>query len=240
MAVAFRRVVKRGSKGNDAFAIKRALKRKGFGRRLTLTGPRRYLFGSMAEYRLKQFQKKYGVRADGVYGKTTHGKFVNSNAFDTYGKWLMAHAPVPTTSNKRSIIVATALFGARNRYSIHYTQSRARMYGVRNKIRPPRIPYYEDCSSFATWCYWVAGAPDPNGLDYNGYGFTGTQISHGRRVSSPRPGDLIFYGRDWRGNPTHVAIYIGGGKVVSHGGESGPVVSYYKYRPINQIRSYLP
>jgi putative peptidoglycan binding protein/NlpC/P60 family protein len=237
--VTLRREVKRGTRGPDAFAVKRALKRKGFGAGLAVGGGKAsYTFGPVAVYQLKRFQRKYGLRADGVYGKSTHTKMSYSGGFDAYGKYLMAKAPAATSpiAEKRKAIVATALFGARNKYSIHYTQSWLRMYGVRNKIKPPGIPRYEDCSSFSTWCYWVAGAADPNGLGYSGFGFTGTLASHGRRVSTPKPGDLVFYGPYPH---SHVTIYIGNGMCVSHGSEIGPIVTRYNYRPVAQIRSYF-
>jgi cell wall-associated NlpC family hydrolase len=103
------------------------------------------------------------------------------------------------------------------------------------------VPAWEDCSSFATWCYWAAGAPDPNGLGYNGFGYTGTQILCGRETAEPRPGDLCFYG-PLRDRITHVAIYVGNGRVVSHGRERGPeLYGSISYRPdLQQIRAYVP
>jgi cell wall-associated NlpC family hydrolase len=70
---------------------------------------------------------------------------------------------------------------------------------------------------------------DPNGLNYNGWGFTGTQIQHGKRISvvQLKPGDLVFYGRH---GISHVAIYVGNGRVVSHGSESGPLLLSTYYR----------
>jgi len=80
---------------------------------------------------------------------------------------------------------------------------------------------------------------DPNGLGYNGWGYTGTQIQNGRRLSSvtlARPGDLVFYGRY---GITHVAIYVGNGRVVSHGSESGPLlVSMYYRSDLQYVRTY--
>jgi peptidoglycan hydrolase-like protein with peptidoglycan-binding domain len=231
MAVIFRRTLKQGMKGPDVLAMKRALKKAGYARGVVLTRS----FGYRAKTNLIRFQRSRGLRADGQYGPRTHAKL--SRFFDAYGRYLMSKAPRPVTvSSKRATIVATALFGSRVRGSIHYTQSSLRMYGVRNKIRPPRIPYYEDCSSFSTWCYWVAGAPDPNGLRYSGFGYTGTLNNNGRRTYSPRPGDLVFYGS---GEHNHVTVYIGKGLCVSHGSEAGPYVLRYNYRPVNQIRSYL-
>jgi hypothetical protein len=145
----------------------------------------------------------------------------------------------------RQRIVAAASLGYRNRDAIHYTQNvqpaqgPCRMQGVREQIRPPRFPHFEDCSSFATWCYWAAGAPDPNGLGYNGSGFTGTQVEHGRVTADPRPGDLVFYGGT-ASVPAHVAVYVGNGRVVSHGSDAAPFLLAVDYRPINQIRTYVP
>ena len=66
-------------------------------------------------------------------------------------------------------------------------------------------------------------------MGYNGFGYTGTLINHGTRVSASnlRLGDLVFYGRY---GITHVAIYVGFGRVVSHGSESGPLLLSTYYR----------
>jgi hypothetical protein len=80
------------------------------------------------------------------------------------------------------------------------------------------LPIKIDCSGYVTLCYKSAGLPDPNGLGYNGSGFTGTLESHGRSTTNPQPGDLAF----WSG-PDHVAVYVGGGKVISMGGPGDPV-----------------
>lgn len=234
--VSLRREVKRGTRGPDAYAVKRLLKRKGFGRGLAMRGPWRFRFGPVAVRQLKRFQRRYGVRPDGVYGKATHRKALASNAIDRYGASLFRRVVVPKPG-KISAVVSTALLGHRKRSQIFYTQSWLRMQGVKQRIRPPRVPRWEDCSSFATWCYWVAGAKDPNGLGYNGMGYTGTLARNGRRVDSPRAGDLIFYGGGWPYG--HVAIYIGGGRVVSHGSSGGPYLLHWRYRPVSAIRRYL-
>lgn len=233
------RTIKRGMKGRDVIATKHALKVAGFKTALNLTSGRA---GGAWQENLKRFQRKHGLKADGQYGPATHKALKPYMAKVPYAVWLWNHYTLPKqpTASRRATIVNTALYGARVSGSIHYTQSSLRMYGVRNKIKPPGIPRYEDCSSFSTWCYWVAGAADPNGLGYNGQGYTGTLAAHGRAVSpsQARPGDLVFYGG---GFPyTHVAIYIGGGKVVSHGSERGPIVTSMYYRRPSAVRSYLP
>jgi hypothetical protein len=76
-----------------------------------------------------------------------------------------------------------------------------------------------DCSGFATLCYKAANAPDPNGLGYNGEGYTGTMMTHGHHVTQANPADLHF----WTG-PAHVAVDIGGGQIAEWGGGPSPIV----------------
>jgi RHS repeat-associated protein len=153
---------------------------------------------------------------------------------------------------KRALIVNAARLGWRRRDEIHYASRRdgtvwRRMQGVRERIYPPRVPNWEDCSSFATWTFFVAGAPDPNGSGYNGIGYTGTLAAHGHRVGAgnredlalAKPGDLVFYG-----NPvsesSHVAIYVGNGQAIGHGREQAPDLTPVDYRPDrSEIRSYF-
>lgn len=69
-------------------------------------------------------------------------------------------------------------------------------------------------------------------------GFTGTLLEHGREVGTPAPGDLALYGSGFPGE--HVAIYTGGGLVVSHGSEAGPLLLPLHYRSdLMQIRRYI-
>jgi hypothetical protein len=116
-----------------------------------------------------------------------------------------------------------------------YSQGADRMEGVNEKLRPPEWPKHGDCSSTATWAYWVSEYPDPNGLHYNGTGYTGTLDDHGVQVSraNAKLGDLVFYA-----NPDHVAVYVGNGKVVGFGHQGGPDLDSINYRPVAQIRHY--
>lgn len=233
LIVPFKRTIKHGMKGNDVLATKRAFSHAGlrkWGYGFTTHA------GTLWVTNVKQFQKKKGLHVDGEYGPKTHAALVRY--FDKYGAYLYNHYHPPVSASLRSKVVSNAIFGYNHRGSIHYTQSSLRMYGVRHHVHPPSIPYYEDCSSFATWCYYAAGAPDPNHLGYSGYGFTGTLASHGVRTSNPRPGDLCFYGYF---PYHHVTIYVGSGRVVSHGSEIGPVLTSMRYRSdFSHCRSYLP
>ena len=44
----------------------------------------------------------------------------------------------------------------------------------------------------------------------------------------------VFYA-----NPAHVALYIGGGDVISHGSDSGPNRLDARYRKVIQVRRYI-
>lgn len=236
--VPFGRTLRLGMFGKDVLATKRGLARAGHGTLgwATRSGPGA---GPRWRTRMIAFQKEKGLQADGIYGPETHKRL--SRYFDDYAVWLYAGQ---RTRTKRDQIAAAALYFHSINYRVHYTQGAGRMSIVRNKLRPP-IPLptqvYEDCSSFVTGLYWIAGAPDPNGRGYDGYGFTGTLAEHGKAVSlaDARPGDLLFYGHGvpWH----HVAVLVANGRAVSHGSEAGPLIVVPTYRSdFGQARSYLP
>ncbi len=86
---------------------------------------------------------------------------------------------------------------------IDYRQSRP-MEGI-GRAKRRKLPLTIDCSAFVTICYNWAGAPDPNGLGYNGQGYTGTILSHGTQIArrNVRVGDLVVFGR---GTGNHVCL----------------------------------
>lgn len=135
----------------------------------------------------------------------------------------------------------------RNKRSVHYTQGPKRWDGIDHdkKAYQGQYPNFADCSSFATWAIW-------NGLDHynvrdtvNGLGwkagYTGTMLQRGKPVkyrASWRRGDCFIYGNGWPGK--HVAVYVGGGKVISFGSEPGPFLVAWDYRPdLMQVRRYI-
>jgi len=91
-----------------------------------------------------------------------------------------------------------------------------------------------DCSGFARWVYDLA-----YGQDVLGAGATGNQIGEMTRVSSPVPGDLVFFGA----SPTdteHVGVYIGNGEMINSYdtgtvvqtnavSAGGTLIGYYQY-----------
>jgi len=147
--------------------------------------------------------------------------------------------PAPPVSGGRAGVVTAAWALYNNRASGHYTQSSPqRWIGITNRVYPPSAPTYSDCSSAATWCYWTqygSGTDFINGQNWKA-GYTGTMLDHGTVVSvaNAQAGDLCFYYTP----VSHVSIYIGDLKVISHG--SDPVSSYNVYSSLKHCRKYVP
>lgn len=252
----FVRVLRGGEQGQDVVAVQRALRRARF-RWIPPTGKH----GSVSRRNVRRLQAKAGLPQTGTYSLATHRALRSLGAFDAYGGLLMRRernrrVSLDLDDRRRRAIASVALHVVPHRDEIHYTQGSLRFVGVTARIKPPDFPRFADCSSFATWCYWAASAeeahdragliPDPNGRGYDGFGYTGTLIGRGTVVSINRlrPGDLVFYGSASArpgfpaGSPTHVAVYVGSGKVVSHGNEAGPQVLPVLYRTVNHARTY--
>lgn len=209
--------------GFDVLAVKRALKKAGYGKGIILNPS----YGKAMLADLKRFQRNRGLTVDGIYGPRTHAKL--DDFFDAYGRLLYARQPAPRPTSKRKNIVGYAHWAAQNTNKFSYAQ-----------IRPiPPNPYAAhittDCSGFATLSYRAGEARDPNGYSYNGVGNTDTLQEHGIRVTSPLPADLVFYK-----HPDHVGVYIGNGKVAEFGGQGGPREVSEWYRTVTDIRRYVP
>lgn len=145
-----------------------------------------------------------------------------------------AKTPVETPRDK---VLKAAQYGYAHRMNIHYQEIRPMPSSL--TLAATQI-IYTDCSGYATLCYKMAGQPDPNGFGYNGYGYTGTMLLHGKQISLAdiQVGDLVFYGK-----PTvvHVAVYAGNGMVYSNGlypMQYAPT-NLWGGLPINSVRSYL-
>jgi hypothetical protein len=153
----------------------------------------------------------------------------------------------------RDRAIAAALLALHHAPQVHYTQAAPRWEGINKRLnaRLGQFPKNADCSSFATWCLWNAlhigfGLGDlVNGAQWTG-GFTGTMLSHGKRVQDVgrvQRADCVIYGNSGTGE--HTAIVVGRAKngtpmVVSHGSERGPFFLPYNYRrDIMQIRRYI-
>jgi len=153
----------------------------------------------------------------------------------------------------RRIAVHAAYLGVYNAAAFRYfpTVSGDRWMGINQRIDPRdphnHFPTLADCSSFVTWCLWAAlylnfGIRDVvNGQHWKA-GYTGTLAQHGWEVtdhSKRQWADLALYG-DPTGPTGHVAICVGGGKVISHGSDAAPFKLDLGYRTdLYQIRRYF-
>ena len=128
-----------------------------------------------------------------------------------------------------------------NRPDIHYAQLRP----MTHLGKSPDSEFTCDCSGHATGAFRWADlhtkfrVKDPNGLNYSGYGFTGTLLSYNRagRVPYDREfmiGDMALYGPSLF-DTRHVVICRRNGKAskaiwTSHGSENGPISLNMYYR----------
>ena len=147
----------------------------------------------------------------------------------------------------RDLAVEAAVLTIANAPLIHYTQGPLRWQGIDEELKAWRgqFPRYADCSAMGTWWLWQGldhfGCRDTvNGTGFRS-GFTGTMLTHGKRVQHQANwlrGDLLIYGDGYPGE--HVAMYLGGGFVASHGSERGPFRLRWDYRPdLYQVRRYI-
>lgn len=154
-----------------------------------------------------------------------------------------AHTAAPNPSGlsddhrvkARDLACAAALLGYHNSDALHYTQRPRRWDGINLNLKAYQgeFPHFADCSAYVTWCLW-------NGLDHYGVrdvpndyawkaGYTGTLAVHGARASEwIMRGDYAIYGSAWPYG--HTALCIGGGMVISHGSERGPLLLPMNYR----------
>ncbi len=236
--VAFARKMREGNSGRDVLAHKRAVSRafpeiypwpkKGFS----------LFFGEYFGNAVKGSCLIMGIKPRRVIDLEYHEALERRKkrrdktqwAFDSYSiKLAKDYYDYFNKKDVRQNIIEAGFFWYKYRMGIAYDQMRAFQ-----KRKPPQKPTKWDCSAFATNCYYGGGAPDPNGRNYDGQGYTGTLLSHGKVIpfSKVQPADLMMYGHSSGrpgfevGAPTHVAVYVGGGRVLSLG--SYPM-GYYEH-----------
>jgi hypothetical protein len=236
--VAFARKMREGDSGRDVIAHKRAVSRafpelypwpkKGFS----------LIYGEVFAGAVKGSCLMMGLKPKKAIDLEYHEHLERRKmrrdktewAFDAYSiKLAKDYYDYFNKPDVRQKIIEAGFFWYQHRMSTKYDQKRAF-----EKRKPPQIATEWDCSAFVTNCYYGGGAPDPNGRNYDGQGYTGTLLSHGKVVpfSQIKPADLIMYGFSRGrpgfaiGAPTHVALYVGGGRVLSLG--SYPM-GYYEH-----------
>lgn len=229
LVIPFTATIELGTEGKAVVGAKRAI---WVANGLPIPTRATQLFGPTAVSQLKKFQRAHSLAADGELGPETLralGPF-----FDQYDFLLYEGYPPGASKEQqaRAAMVAYALWGYNHRSEIGYAEYRPMAFmGALEEL-----PVSEDCSTFATKDYKFALVPDPNGMSYDGYGNTDTMRAHGRliQLAQALPGDLVHYD-----DPEHVAVYVGSGRVVSHGSEIGPLLLDAGYRPIAEVRTYL-
>jgi peptidoglycan hydrolase-like protein with peptidoglycan-binding domain len=241
---------------------KRALSRAGY-LRWTQFIP---FYGRTMRSAVRHFRKDHGLPVNDKIDKAFHTKLVKARAkhkpgmaFDSKAAWLIQqdkqrwdelqqkNQKLKKEQLIREKMRASCWFVIHNRTFIHYTQSALRMYGIRNRIKPPQVTRWEDCSSMVTYICWLAGVPDPNDLHYNGLGFTGTMYTNGAYVASlatAKTGCGCFYGHFLGYNGiTHTTMLMekikGRWCCMSHGREQAPEFIPADYRTVLGIRDYV-
>lgn len=153
-------------------------------------------------------------------------------------------------AHARSLIARAAHTMVTHKNEIHYSQKADRWEGIRTglSITHGRFPRHCDCSSTQSWLMWDSlhrpyGVRDLVNRQNWLAGYTGTMYTHGKGVihdKNLKIGDAIFYGDQGGGIPEHVATYVGGGMVFSHGSEGGPYILPLDYRSDRRMsRRYI-
>lgn len=144
-------------------------------------------------------------------------------------------------AHARELIAKAAHLMVLHKDAVTYSQESNRMVGIREQLTVIKLQFPRtcDCSSTAKWMLWDAMAR-PYGVrdlvshqHWDGGGWTGNMYQNGKRVvhdSNLKIGDLIYYGDQGGGVPKHVAVYLGGGVVFSHGSQGGPYFLGIDYR----------
>ncbi len=146
-----------------------------------------------------------------------------------------------TITGIRQEMVNNCIWGVTNNAQIHYPPGDLNARPMPINIPKYSLPFTTDCSGFVTMMAKWSGALDPNGLGYDGQGYTGTLLQHLPHITKEEslPGDLVVFGPP---PGEHVVALIEAGTVadplaVSHGQESDPcrislsaLMSYFESR----------
>ena len=249
------RDIDKGMHGDDVIAVKHALSRAGY----LPWGNFTPLWDDAIMAAIQPFQNAHQVPpGPGTYGPKTHAALVSAHRKGSTTEWAYdAHAVALMTKFAATLAAAPKVAGTRG--AVLAEAARLYAHRGRNRLRPDRgrssctnrhtYPPSLDCSSFVTLCYFVAGAPDPSGLSYTGYGNTTNLLAHGASCTPQElvAGDLVFYGStlpkdasEWSpvGSPTHVVLYDHDGLTYSQGGPNEMHRERFDYRPIVGCRHH--
>lgn len=197
-------------------------------------------YGRATARQVANFQRSLHYKPTGKYTLVTHNALVKRHGYTAAGRAVLIkqarYQYVLLYRHTIQIVSAhVALVGGSR---LPYSQSGSR------SVFPawPGIPQATDCSGMATFIEYQAGAGPQLGYFGPGspVGWTGTMAYQGVHVANGaplQPGDLVLYpSASARGPPWgHVAVVIGHGLVISHGG-TGVNLLPYNYRPVGDIR----
>lgn len=205
--------LKRNARGLAVLALVRALSVAGYGKWKGKLFSR--TLGVFAERNLNKFKAKHGLPQNGVYDRATHTQL--AKFYDDYAikHLLVAQVAKPTKEQKqRAAFIAQLMYLYNRRAYEQYTQRRAW-----DQHKPPAGL---DCSASGEWAAEHSGLRSLSGYSGFGFGNTDSQLSRYRHldgvragIASAQPGDPVYYGRG--GDPSHVAFYLGDGRVWSFG-----------------------
>jgi len=231
-APAIKRALYAGMKGADVGAVQRMLYRA-LGARAT--NAKNGSYGQKTINDVVTFQRMYGIQGTGNTGQATFTQLWQFATDDDQRAYHDARLPPPpsTPDSIRQAIVAAARWSLANAGNARYAQ-------IRPYPRSLVLPFLTDCSGSTSCFYKVGGGPDPNGRNFDGAGYTGTQKSHGRRIDpgDRRPGDLVFYGERER-RSHHVTMVLTNVDRVYSFGSTPPGERAWNYRLVDEVRSYL-
>lgn len=148
-----------------------------------------------------------GSSNNGSNGSTGGGSNGSSNN-DSLGDASSSVPSTPTGTKQAAVNAAMSVIGTR-----YVTNGSSPSEGF-------------DCSGLVWWAYRQAGVSIPRSQRTGMYPRCRNSGTWTRNVYNLAPGDLIFYGP--AGSTTHVAMYIGGGKIV-HANGTRVAVSNYDY-----------
>lgn len=210
----------RGQDNSAVAGMKSGLRRALIANRIAPKALANSAYGDRTALDVRAFKKRYRLLPiDGtVWGSRAWNVLIDGGFLGEYDRERIR-------SHNRAVLAERLGRERDAAKAIHEVGSRARLAGVALRVYSERWRYtyrqtrpysralfsggrYYDCSSMVTMMMREAGWPDPNGRDFDGWGFTGTLWIRGRATSSPKAGALAFYGNMGNGIPSHVAMHI--------------------------------
>lgn len=183
-----------GTRGDDVSDLQRKLKELGYIKKET------GYYGSETVNAIKAFQKRNKLTEDGKAGENTLDVIYSPNA-----------KPSPDIAKE-----------ARRKANINKMLQTAEAQLGDPYVSGQEGPNKFDCSGLVYYCLKQAGS---NRGRYNAQGYA--NVTEWKKIESMgdlQKGDLMFFWSDTKHKIGHVAIYIGGGKVIDASSSNGKVV----------------